>query len=211
MNPTFGILEIIVAVVGIVVTVILVKEARKYLVDTWRKISRRARHYWSHKPVRLGILFILESIILIILVNITSLTTEILVALLVVSAFKIFGTLSVFKQQECVLEETSQHLHVLETRVDKLFKTRHARVEIIRTKWSNFLDALSTHHISLTAVASLLKSAELYDFNGSIIVLRIPPVLEPTYRALAERIKEVEPLLKEIYGEPYHLCILVDS
>ena len=198
----------ILSIIGILVTIVLVREARNYLQKLWKKIVLSGQELLKYRLFRLLIIHIFEILVVFILVRKKILADDFLLVMIIISFSIISSNLVIgnieLERYKSLIEKFSNY----ETQTQELVSLREFRVKVVTEKWVEFLEALSTQ-ISLTAVASFLNLVEVYDFSGQIIILRIPRSLESTYKVLQPRLEDVEPILLEVYNASYKLVVLV--
>lgn len=199
--------EALIGIVGILVAILLAREARHKISEIGKRFRQVIQQLWSFRLIRFATMFLLTASSLLMLVFLGVFSIDlfwgfliILVALM--SSVFVFANLYV---QE--FKQVADQVQALQHQNNMFASAMSIRTELIRSRWPEFMERLSKK-LSFIAVESLLKSAELHDFTGDVIVLRIPTVLEPTYNALETRFAELEPILEDVYGKPMRLHIV---
>lgn len=207
MSSLLDNISIALAVVSLIVSILLVREAREKILKTGHSARAVLLELWSRRLVHFTVFLILETLALLILVRLHILAVNTLIALVVVSVFLLSAVAVSLGHSSNTLEKVSQKLDALAAQSGGLAAAMEARTKPITDRWPLFLDSIG-RKTSLIALQGLLEASTIYDFNGLVIVLKIPRALEPTYRILSDRLDELRPVLEEIYGEPYCLQII---
>lgn len=202
-------IAVIISVIGIIVTILLVREARHKILEGWRKFKQHCQHFWSLKKVRFAFIFLGTIFLLAVLVRFGVLSIGLFWSSLIILAGLIIGVNLSINTHIQEFKQATEQMRILQQQGNAFAYAMTIRTELVKNKWPEVLDKLSVN-ISLTAIEGLIKSAEIYDFTGDVIILRISPMLEPTYNALESRISEIEPILEEVYGKCVRLHIFTD-
>lgn len=201
-----GLIGLFITVAGLVISVILAKDGRDFLLGTKSRFVSFIRAAWSYSIIQVVFFLIINLVFLSALVNLgyISKTTAIAIG----GSFLLAALLimSLFENLRNVTSKVDTELFKVTSSVKRLTEIEKIELGIIQDKWKDFLGEVSASQ-SLIAIHNLVVMAEPVDINGSNIVAIIPDVLEPSFRNLETRFKELDPFLEKIYNKNYKLVI----
>lgn len=199
-----AIVSVIVAVLSIVVSIVLVKDARNFFARASRRLIDAFYYLWDILMTRIAIILFVEVAVLYFLFNAALISFELSLTVVLISLFITVLTLTVIRQLKSDISRKVVDVKQLPGRAERERKLESTKVKVIRKKWPEFMNELS-NQLSSTAIHSLLQMAQVYDVNDMKILLIVPDALSPTLDKLEGRLKDVGPVLKKIFGEPYSL------
>ncbi|MBI5825308.1 MAG: hypothetical protein HZB18_14865 [Chloroflexi bacterium] len=204
------ILNIVISIVGIIISILLVNEGRKFISERANKLKKFITETWSNYVNQALVLLVGEWLILVVfrIFKLIDLKLVLLLGLLLIFMFLMVFFLHLSFQKK--FTRANQELIKLASVVSRLTEIEKAELKFVREKWTVFLEYLSAN-ISFTAISNILTMAEPFDVNGSNVIVLVPDILEPSIIGLEERLKELEPILEKIYSKPYKLIIHTTS
>ena len=206
MKNSLTYLDTILAAITLIVTLVLVKGVRNWLVSSTKKLTKLVIHVSSLEKTHFLLLIIFQFGVGIAFVyfHVLSTFTAILITITFILTTIVFVTS--LNRLRSLMGEFQAHLD--EANIRRVELERNVRVQAILDRWSECLDRVSKD-LSLTAVESLIRAAVVYDLAGNIIILKITRLLYPTYEVLRENIPDVEAIVEEVYQQKYTLKFIV--
>ncbi|MBI5022545.1 MAG: hypothetical protein HZB59_14010 [Ignavibacteriales bacterium] len=206
LSDIVGLIGLFVTVAGVIISIILAKDGRDFLLGTRSRFVSFMKRVWSYSVFQLTFFLIINLIFLSSLVSLGYISTK--TAIAIGGSFLLAELLimSLFENLRNVTSKVDTELFKVTSSVKRLTEIEKIELGIIQEKWKDFLDEISASQ-SLIAIHNLVLMAEPVDINGSNIVAIIPDVLEPSFRNLETRFKELDPFLEKIYNKNYKLVI----
>lgn len=206
LSDILGIIGLFVTVAGVIISIILAKDGRNFLLGTRSRFVSFIKRVWSHSIFQLIFFIIINLIFLSSFVSLGYISKITAMAIGGSFLLTVLLIMSLFENLRNVTSKVDTELFKVTSSVKRLTEIEKIELGIIQDKWKDFLGEVATSQ-SLIAIHNLVVMAEPVDINGSNIVAIIPDVLEPSFRNLEPRFKELNPFLEKIYNKNYKLVI----